>query len=122
MSPLPAVAANTVAGPRIVGFTTNHANHLKVEVDSPVPASLQYLLSDNPRFRYYLNGASIKPPRDRLPVTIDLPPGRNVVEIRYRHWLLRLFWVGYALYGLLLAGVLLAPLARAWRGRRARRD
>jgi hypothetical protein len=117
----PAPPANTSAAPRIVGFYTNDANRVRVEVESPVPASVQYLLSDNPRFRYYVNGARIKPTRDRLRVTIDLPAGRNVVEIRYRHWLLRLFWVGYALFGLLLAWALLAPLAHAWRARARRR-
>lgn len=114
--------ANVAAVPRIVGFSTNDANHVSVHIESPVSASLQYLLSDNPRFRYYLNGKSINPPRDQFPVTIDVPAGRSVVEIRYRHWILRLFWVAYGIYGLLLAWALMMSLLHAWRNRKRRKS
>lgn len=97
--------ANGTGSPRIVAFETNDANRVSVIVDTPEPALVQYLLWPNPRASFYVDGRRIKPtPLDGL-AAIAVPSGRHTIEMRYRHWPLRLFWLAYAAYGIGLAAV-----------------
>jgi len=41
-----------------------------------------------------------------------LGAGRHTVEIRYRHWPLKLFWVFYGLYGFALLAAVVTLLRR----------
>jgi hypothetical protein len=68
---------------------------------------LQYLLWNNPRLRYAVNGARVLPEiRDGV-ATLRLPRGRNVVTIQYHNHTLTIFWIVYACYTATVAWVLL---------------
>ncbi|MBB4127929.1 hypothetical protein GGR77_003251 [Xanthomonas translucens] len=113
--PAPAAGAATDVPPKLLDFETNFANYIRVAWQSDAPTTVQYLFSDNPNLRYTLNGKRIKPkPREGL-ITIDAPAGRNVLELRYRNWPLLVFWVMFALYGVLAALAWLVPAVRSLR-------
>lgn len=89
--------------PRIVDFESNDANWISMLVDAPEPALAQYLLWPNPRSTFYVDGQPVTPTRLNGLAAIPVPAGRHTIEMRYRHWPLRLFWLVYAAYGLSLA-------------------
>jgi hypothetical protein len=98
-------------------FSTNNANYLRLDLVSSAPATGQYLLSDNPRFAYYLNGQRISlVKRDGLNF-INVPAGSNTIEIRYRHWPLLVFWCLYTIYALVFLWILIPTKLRisVWR-------
>ena len=99
--------ANGTGTPRIVAFETNDANRISVSVDTPEPALVQYLLWPNPRASFYVDGRRITPTLHDGLAAITVPSGRHTIEMRYRHWPLRLFWLVYAAYGIALAAVAL---------------
>jgi hypothetical protein len=99
------------------GFTCNDANALQLDVESPEPVTMKYLLWDNPRLRYTLNGKPVTPEVIDGLVAIGLPPGRNVVGITYHNRMFALFWVGYAVYAAIAAWTGLTLLVAAARER-----
>jgi hypothetical protein len=81
-------------------FSSNDANTIKLDAESSEPVTVKYLLWNNPRLRYQLNGKTIVPSiYDGLAV-IGLPPGRNELTITYHNRLLTMFWFGYLAYAL----------------------
>ena len=88
-------------------FNTNNANYLYLDLESSSPVIVQYLFWDNPRLKYYLNGKRATVVEQNGLRTIEVPAGRNIIEIRYRHWPLTIFWVLYALYASALLLVLI---------------
>jgi hypothetical protein len=79
-------------------FHTNNANYLLLDISSSAPETVQYLFFDNPRLSYFLNGQRATVfEKDGLR-TINVPSGRNTIEIRYKHWPLAIFWVFYITY------------------------
>jgi F5/8 type C domain len=88
---------------KVKAFHTNQANYLSLDLESKMPAKVEYLLWNNPRLTYFLNGKRIQiTSSQNLPVSISVPAGQNKIEIRYRHWPLTTFWILYGLYGLVL--------------------
>jgi hypothetical protein len=82
-------------------FSSNDANTITLDAESSEPVTVKYLLWNNPRLRYRLNGKTVVPNiHDGLAV-IGLPPGRNVLTITYHNRLLTLFWLGYLAYAVL---------------------
>lgn len=106
----PQISASTPqsGGPfdvRVKKFDNNHANHMQLQFEASAPSTVAYLFWDNPRLKYYLNGQRVKVvERDGL-WTINAPAGLNTIEIRYVHWPLRVFWILYAMYALVLLWV-----------------
>ena len=100
-APLPVAPDTRPVQTPIVQFRTNRANYLRLDVQSPVPTQAEYLLSNNPRLHFFLNGKRVAPrDQDNSPLAIQLPSGHNLIEVRYRNWPLTVFWVFYALFGL----------------------
>jgi hypothetical protein len=97
----PAVVEKAGGGPtvKVLNFTTNHANHIRLDLESTGPASVSYLLWNNPRLHYFLNGERATVVERNGLAAIDIPAGRNSIEIRYRHWPLVAFWLVYAVFG-----------------------
>lgn len=91
---------------KIIDFHTNKANYLRLELNSSTSLGLEYLFWNNPRLKYYVNSEPAELVQRGGLAVINLPPGRNVVEVKYRHWPLLFFWVIYALYGLTIIAIL----------------
>jgi hypothetical protein len=88
-------------------FASNDANAITLEAETTEPLVLQYLLWNNPRLRYAVNGARVLPEiRDGV-ATLRLPRGRNVITIQYHNRTLTIFWIVYACYTATVAWVLL---------------
>jgi hypothetical protein len=98
------------------GFKCNDANALKLDVESSEPVTMKYLLWNNPRLGYRLNGKPLTPGVSEGLVSIGLPAGRNVVEIVYRNRMFALFWVGYAAYAAIAVWAGLTFMVEATRG------
>lgn len=111
------VAVTPVEGLVVHGFTCNDANSLKIDIESAEPVTLKYLLWNNPRLRYRLNGKPLTPCESDGLVAISLPVGRNFVEIVYHNWMLTVFWVGYAVYAAITVWAGLTLLVEATRAR-----
>ena len=94
-----------VSLPLIEAFESNDANWLSMTVNAPEPAIAQYLLWPNPRAVFYLDGKPTVPTDVNGLAAVQIPAGRHVVEMRYRHWPLRLFWLLYAGYGFALVAI-----------------
>lgn len=88
-------------------FDTNNANYMRMEYEADVPTTIQYLFWSNPRIKYYLNGKKAPVQNDNGLVSINVPAGTNIIEIRYTHWPLILFWVFYGIFGVLLIWALI---------------
>jgi len=88
---------------KMKNFFSNHASYLNIEFTSSVPTDVAYLFWNNPRLSYYLNGKEVQVKQRDGVTLIEAPAGKNKIEIRYRHWHLRVFWVFYSLYFILLA-------------------
>jgi hypothetical protein len=99
------------------GFSCNNANSLQLDVESSRHVTMKYLLWDNPRLRYTLNGKPIMPGKSDGLVAIDLPPGRNVIGIAYHNWMFGLFWVVYAIYAAIAGWAGLTMIVEATRAR-----
>lgn len=92
---------DTAPKTNVLGFTTNKANYLRLDVESSEPVTVEYLLWNNPRLTYYLNGQQAAfLERDNL-TAFNLSPGRNTIEISYNNRLMTIFWVCYAIFGIL---------------------
>lgn len=102
-----ALAVQSASDPKAIRFDTDHAGFLKLELDLPVSVAVQYLFSDNPRLKYYLNGKRIEFTDEGGKAIVPIPPGKNTFEVRYRHWPLTAFWVLYATYSFVLLWFLL---------------
>lgn len=83
-------------------FYSNNANYTRLEFEADTPTTVQYLFWNNPRIKYYLNGERITIHNDNGLVSIDVPAGKNTLELRYRHTPLILFWLFYTLFTFLL--------------------
>jgi hypothetical protein len=91
--------AKKPANPLVVhNFTCNNANALQFDVESSEPVTMKYLLWDNPRLRYTLNGKPITPAKNDGLIAIDLSTGRNVIGIAYHNRMFVFFWIVYAIY------------------------
>jgi len=100
----------------VLGFETNDANLLRLEVEAKEPVTVQYLLGHNPRLRYLVNGAAAPVENQGGLTAITLPAGRSTLEIRYQHRMLSLFWAVYGLFGLAVAWSALAEAVAHARG------
>jgi hypothetical protein len=108
--------AKKPADPLVVhSFACNNANALQFDVESSEPVTMKYLLWDNPRLRYTLNGKPVMPSKRDGLVAIDLPLGRNVIGIAYHNWMFGLFWVVYAIYAAIAAWAGLTMIVAAAR-------
>jgi hypothetical protein len=95
-----------------IDFQSNDANRMRFEFENEKPTVLQYLFWSNPRLSFYLNGNKVEPvDRNGLP-SINVPAGRNVIEVRYRHWPLTIFIAFYGLYALLIVWAVVSPYAK----------
>jgi putative flippase GtrA len=104
---VPSRQANATSDLKVTGFITNNANYIRLSLESSSPASVEYLFSDNPRLRFYLNGKRATLVKREGLRAINVPAGQNTIEIRYRHWPLTIFWVFYALYATALLWALI---------------
>lgn len=108
---------NAAAGPpfTVHDFEANDANYLRLDLEAAAPVTVQYLMWNNPKLRFSLNGAPVAV-RDREGLaTITLPPGRHTLEVRYRHRMLTVFWAVYGLFGLAVAWSALAETVARFR-------
>lgn len=106
-------ASNNASEFKVREFFTNNANYLRLDLESSTPATIQYLFWDNPRLNYYLNGQrAMVIDQDGLRA-IEIPAGRNILEIRYRHWPLIAFLILYAIYGIAYVWALTTSLIQA---------
>ncbi|MBU2454609.1 MAG: discoidin domain-containing protein, partial [Proteobacteria bacterium] len=94
-------------------FNTNYANSILFDLDVKQSATVQYLFWYNPRLYFFLNKKPITVSRADGLTFIDIPAGRNIIEIKYIHRPLKLFWFLYSIYGLVF---LWAFLPTAFRG------
>lgn len=114
-----AAAAKTPPGTvKVIEFSTDFAQWADLEFEATSPSTVEYLFWDNPRLAYYVDGKRVTPQKEGGPVSFHLPAGRHTVELRYRHWPLKIFWLMSAAYGI---GLLLA-LVWPFRGRFRRPD
>ena len=98
---VPAVSdAADKASLKVEQFASNDANYLRLALDSSAPMTVEYLFWHNPRLSYYLNGQRTNAVAREGLRAIDIPAGRNTIEIRYRHWPLTAFWILFAAYGI----------------------
>lgn len=86
------------------GFSTNNANYIRLEFEASAPTTVEYLFWNNPRLKYYLNGKPATVRNYNNLILIDVPAGKNKIEIKYIHWPLIFFWFTYGVFsiGLLL--------------------
>jgi hypothetical protein len=75
---------------------------MRLEFDANTPTTVQYLFWDNPRNKYYLNGKRVAIHNDNGLISIHAPAGTNILEVKYVHKPLILFWIAYAAFGFLL--------------------
>ena len=78
---------------------------------------MKYLLWDNPRLKYTLNGKPFTPGKSDGLVAIGLPPGRNVIGIAYHNRMFVLFWIVYAAYAAIAVWAGVTLLVEATRAR-----
>ncbi len=57
--------------------------------------SLDYLLSDNPKLTFFLNGKRILPTLNHDTLTFNIPAGRHHFSAVYRDRTFEAFWVLY---------------------------
>ena len=96
-------------------FTSNDANAISLDVEAAEPLAVKYLLWNNPRLRYVLNGKTVSPEsRDGLAV-IKVPAGHNTLRIHYHNRTLAAFWIVYACYIATVAWALTVSLLGAVR-------
>lgn len=96
-------------------FSSNGANAITMDVESSEPVTVKYLLWNNPRLRYRLNGRTIEPIIHNGLATMRLPAGRSALTITYHNRLLASFWLGYLAYALLAAWAFATTLVEAAR-------
>ena len=89
-------------------FDTNFASYLRLDFETTAPATIQYLFWDNPRLKYYLNGERVNFTDKDGVRGINVTVGRNIVEIKYKHWPLTIFWAFYSMYALVLLFILIS--------------
>jgi NedA-like, galactose-binding domain len=101
------INSNIVPGLKIIKFDTNFSDYIHLKFKASAPTDVEYLFFDNPRLKYYLNGVPArKVERDGL-ICIEAPAGDNTIEVKYRHWPLKVFWFFYSLYALILLYILM---------------
>lgn len=103
----------------VQAFSTDYTHRLALQTEADVPVSVTYLLWPNPYMVPYLDGAPVAWTDDAArPVSLAVPAGRHIVEVRFVSRAATLFfWSGVA-YLVLLAAATAAALARG-RSRRA---
>jgi hypothetical protein len=108
----PRDVARVAKGPagtvKVRDFATDYAQWVDLELESSAPATVEYLLSPNPRLRFFVDGKSVEPAQKAGLTTFEVGAGAHTVEVRYRHWWLKLFWIVYGLYGLALVASFLS--------------
>ena len=92
---------NSKSDLKVDKFTTDYASYLRLDLDSSAPSIVQYLFWDNPRLNYYLNGERVKLTGKDGVRKLEVPAGHNTIEIKYRHWPLKIFWFLYTMYALM---------------------
>jgi len=102
----------TVASPRVLNYSSNDANSLRLEWECDEPSTATYLFSDNRRLRYYLDGHPAPGIMRQGLLTFDVAPGKHTLEIRYQHRMLIAFWILLGLYTASCIMALLGILAR----------
>ena len=98
-------------------FSSNDANTIKLDAESTEPVTVKYLLWNNPRLRYQLNGKTVVPDIQEGLAVIGLPAGRNALTITYHNRLLSVFWLGYLAYALFTGWALVTWAIEAARNR-----
>lgn len=93
-------------------FETNYANRLLLDLEVKQPAAVQYLFWYNPRLQFFLNDRPIIVKRVDGLTFIDIPAGRHVIEIKYIHGPLKVFWLVYLVYGLAFIWVVFPGVIR----------
>lgn len=79
-------------------FFSNYASYSNIQFKTSIPTEVTYLFWNNPRLSFYLNGKEIQVKQREGVTIIDAPAGESKIEIRYRHWPLRFFWLLYGMY------------------------
>ncbi len=87
---------------RVNKFKTNNANYMRLNLQSSSPASVEYLFWNNPRLLFYLNGKPAKIVEREGLTAINIPAGKNIIEVRYRNISLTIFWIFYAAFSFAL--------------------
>jgi hypothetical protein len=99
------------------GFSCNNANTLQIDVESSEPVTMKYLLWNNPRLSYAVNGKTITPGKSDGLAAISLQPGRNIIDIVYHNRMFAMFWVVYAIYAVIAGWAGLTMIVEATRAR-----
>ncbi|MDR3733929.1 MAG: GtrA family protein [Acidobacteriaceae bacterium] len=87
---------------------TNNANFINLSLETSEEVEAAYQMWHNPQLHYYLDDQEIAPQdRDGLQI-IKVPAGHHTISVVYRRWLLSLFWVIQAIFGVALVASLLA--------------
>ena len=116
-APTPSGDAETDDTFQLHTFSSNDANTIKLDAESTEPVTVKYLLWNNPRLRYQLNGKTVVPDIHEGLAVIGLPAGRNALTITYHNRLLSVFWLGYLAYALFTGWALVTRAIEAARNR-----
>ena len=103
---------------KLVGTSFDGATTATLSFENTAPIAVQYLFSGNPRLRFTLDGEKVLPVELASLLTVQVPPGRHVLEVRYHHPVLVIFWLVYAAFLAACVVVALLPPWRSWRARR----
>lgn len=116
--PAESVGSGVAANISVSKFSSDWAKYSVIEFETDSPAMLQYLFFDNPRLKYYLNSEPVELMKSDNAFYIEVPKGKHVFEIQYRHWPLSIFVGLYFLFTLILLTVLMFPnLSRLMRAK-----
>jgi F5/8 type C domain len=115
-APAPTTGQNEI---KVEGFSSNRANDVWIIFTTAKPMALDYLLSDNPKLTFLLNGKRILPTLSHDTLTFNLPAGRHHFRAVYRDRTLVAFWVLYGAYFLALVMALMWSLRTRSRARPA---
>ena len=103
---------SALASPRLLNYSSNDANSMRLEWECGEPSTATYLFSDNRRLRYYLDGQRVTGLERQGLLTFDVAPGTHTLEIRYQHRMLMAFWVLFGLYTASCIMVLMVLVSR----------
>jgi hypothetical protein len=79
----------------VTNFNTNNANYIAFDTDSKEPLSAQYLFWPNKHMKPYVNGKKFEFERVEDLDVLNIPAGKNKVEIIYKNTVLDIFLVLY---------------------------
>ncbi|MGH9342550.1 MAG: hypothetical protein ACRD19_02130, partial [Terriglobia bacterium] len=84
-------------------FSTNNAGDLTFTVDSSKTADIEYLFWPNAHSHVYLDNREVTPPTQTKDlVSVFVPAGKHLVDMRYRRPMLTAFLGFYLIYGILI--------------------